>query len=78
LKIGSADMKMHCMPETIVRQALGTAVVVDIQLTNTAAKDFNGRVKYLQSATPTGYIGKQYCVTKTPRPCPFRQDSGSP
>ena len=77
LKIGSADMKMHCMPETIVRQALGTAVVVDIQLTNTAAKDFNGRVKYLQSAPATGYIGKQYCVTKTPRPCPTRQDSRS-
>jgi SAM-dependent methyltransferase len=77
LKIGSADMKMHCIPETIVRKALGTAVVVDIQMTNTAAENFNGRVKYLQSAPPTGYIGKQYCVTKTPRPCPTRHESGS-
>jgi SAM-dependent methyltransferase len=77
LKIGSADMMMHCMPESVVCEALGTAVVVDVQLTNTAAKDFNGRVKYLQRAPTTGYIGKQYCVMKAPRPCPSRQESGS-
>ena len=68
LKIGSVDMKMHCMSEAIVREALGTAVVVDIQLTNTAAKNFNGRVKYMNSVPMTGYVGKQYCVTKLPRP----------
>jgi ubiquinone/menaquinone biosynthesis C-methylase UbiE len=66
LKIGSADMQMHCMSEPIIRQALGTTRVMDIQLTNTAAKDFNGRVKYLQNAPTTGYVGKQYCVKKTP------------
>jgi ubiquinone/menaquinone biosynthesis C-methylase UbiE len=68
LKIGSADMKMHCMSEAIVRQALGAAAVVDIQLTNTAAKNFNGSLRYVQHAPTTGYIGKQYSVTKTPRP----------
>jgi len=67
LRVGSADMKMHCLPEAVVRQALGTAVVADIQLTNTAAKDFNGSLKYMRSAPTTGYIGKQYCVTKRPR-----------
>jgi len=64
LKIGPADMQMHCMSESVVRQALGTAKVTDIQLTNTAAKNFNGRIRYLQTAPTTGYIGKQYCVTK--------------
>ncbi len=68
LKIGAADMKMHCMPEAIVRQALGGSVVVDIQITNTAAKDFNGRLKYMRHVPKTGYIGKQYCVIKLPRP----------
>jgi SAM-dependent methyltransferase len=68
LKIGSADMKMHCMSEAVVRQSLGTSGLVDIQLTNTAAKDFNGSLKYMQNAPTTGYIGKQYCVTKAPRP----------
>jgi ubiquinone/menaquinone biosynthesis C-methylase UbiE len=64
LKIGPADMQMHCMSESVVRQALGTAKVTDIQLTNTAAKDFNGRIKYLQTAPTAGYIAKQYCVMK--------------
>lgn len=68
LGIGSADMKMHCMSEAIVRQALGASVVVDIQLTNTAAKDFNGSLNYMRHAPTRGYIGKQYCVTKSPRP----------
>jgi ubiquinone/menaquinone biosynthesis C-methylase UbiE len=66
LGICSADMQMHCMSEAVVRQALGAAKVMDIQLTNTAAKDFNGRVEYLRNAPTTGYVGKQYCVTKMP------------
>jgi SAM-dependent methyltransferase len=66
LKVGLTDMQMHCMSEPVVRQALGIAKVMDIQLTNTAAKDFNGRVNYLREAPRTGYVGKQYCVTKSP------------
>ena len=62
LNRGSGDMKMHCLPESIVRRALGSAKVVDIQLTNTAARDFNGRLVYLNEAPASGYIGKQYCV----------------
>jgi hypothetical protein len=57
-------MKMHCLPERIVRRALGSAKIVDIQLTNTAAPDFNGKLVYLQQAPRTGYVGKQYCVVK--------------
>jgi ubiquinone/menaquinone biosynthesis C-methylase UbiE len=66
LGVGSPDMQMHCMPERVVRQALGSAEVLDIQLTNTAARDFNGRIKYLREAPASGYIGKQYCVVKLP------------
>ena len=58
------DMRMHCLPERIVRDCLGKARIVDIQLTNTAARDFNGRLVYLSKAPGTGYVGRQYCVVK--------------
>jgi SAM-dependent methyltransferase len=61
---GTKDMQMHCLPERVVRHALGSARIVDIQLTNTAAKDFNGRLVYLRQAPTSGYVGKQYCVVK--------------
>lgn len=59
-------MRMHCLPESVVRRALGSAKVVDIQFTNSAAKDFNGRLDYLSQPPTWGYIGKQYCVVKQP------------
>jgi SAM-dependent methyltransferase len=64
LGLSPGDMEMHCMPERAVRRALGSATVVDIQLTNTAAKDFNGKLAYLSQAPRAGYVGKQYCVVK--------------
>ena len=64
LGIGRGDMQMHFLPEKSVRSALGSAKIVDVQLTNTAAKDFNGKLRYLQQAPRSGYIGKQYCVTR--------------
>jgi ubiquinone/menaquinone biosynthesis C-methylase UbiE len=64
LKRGPGDMKMHCLPEHIVRRALGSARVVDVQFTNTAARDFNGKLVYLEQAPKSGYVGKQYCVVK--------------
>jgi ubiquinone/menaquinone biosynthesis C-methylase UbiE len=64
LKRGPGDMQMHCLPEHIVRRALGSTKVVDIQFTNTAARDFNGRLVYLHQAPASGYVGKQYCVVK--------------
>lgn len=62
LRRSAGDMQMHCLPERVVRQALGSAKVVDIQFTNTAAKDFNGKLVYLDQPPSTGYVGKQYCV----------------
>lgn len=64
LKIGGGGMQMHCLSERIVRQELGSAKILDVQFTNTAAKDFNGRLAYLKQAPITGYVSKQYCVTK--------------
>lgn len=58
------EMQMHCLPERVVRQALGTAVIADIRYTNTAAKDFNGKLVYLQQPPRSGYVGRQYCATK--------------
>lgn len=64
LGVGESHMRMHCLPEQLVRRALGSARVVDVQFTNTAAKDFNGKLVYLPQAPASGYVGKQYCVVK--------------
>jgi SAM-dependent methyltransferase len=63
-KRSGGDMQMHCLPERVVRYALGNATVVDIRYTNTAARDFNGKLVYLQQPPQSGYVGRQYCVTK--------------
>jgi SAM-dependent methyltransferase len=60
------NMQMHCLPEHAVRSAIGSARIVDIQYTNTAANDFNGNLVYLEQAPVSGYVGKQYCVVKQP------------
>jgi SAM-dependent methyltransferase len=65
--LGSSEgeMLMHYLPEAAVRTALGlNAKVVDIQWTNTAAKDFNGKLIYLEQPLRSGYVGRQYCVLK--------------
>jgi SAM-dependent methyltransferase len=64
LGLGQRHMRMHCLPESAVQHALTSATVVDIQFTNTAAKDFNGRLVYLEQPPRSGYVGKQYCVIK--------------
>jgi SAM-dependent methyltransferase len=64
LGLGWRHMQMHCLPESAVRRALTSAAVVDIQFTNTAAKDFNGKLVYLEQPPGSGYVGKQYCVIK--------------
>jgi SAM-dependent methyltransferase len=66
LGFGERHMQMHCLSESVVRRALGSARVADIQLTNTAAKDFNGKLVYLAQTPTSGYVGKQYCVVKEP------------
>jgi SAM-dependent methyltransferase len=62
--ISAGNMQMHCLPEHRVRRALGFARVVDVQWTNTAAKDFNGQLVYLPQPPHSGYVGKQYCVVR--------------
>lgn len=58
------DMRMHCLPDRLVRLCLDKAKVIDVQFTNTAARDFNGKLAYLPNAPRSGYVGKQYCVAK--------------
>jgi len=60
-------MQMHCLPERVVREALGGAIIADVQLTNTAATNYNGNLSYLREAPIVGYVGKQYCVRKRDR-----------
>jgi SAM-dependent methyltransferase len=62
--IGRGEMQMHCLPERTVRSCLGRAIILDIQITNTAAKNFNGMLRFLAKAPASGYIGKQYFVVK--------------
>ncbi|HEX5236321.1 MAG TPA: class I SAM-dependent methyltransferase [Silvibacterium sp.] len=64
LGLGTEEMQIHCLPERIVRRNLNPARVVDIQFTNTAAKDFNGRLVYLHQPPASGYVAKQYCAVK--------------
>jgi SAM-dependent methyltransferase len=64
LGCGESHMRMHCLPERVVREALGSCIVADVQYTNTAAKDFNGKLIYLPQKPRSGYVGKQYCVVK--------------
>jgi SAM-dependent methyltransferase len=64
LGIGHGEMQMHCLPERVVRSAIEPAKIMDVQFTNTAAKDFNGRLTFLFKAPASGYIGKQYFVLK--------------
>jgi SAM-dependent methyltransferase len=58
------DMQLHLLAEPEVRDAVRPSLVVDVRLTNTAAKDFNGRLVYLSEMPTSGYVGKQYCVVK--------------
>ena len=60
----NGDMQLHLLSEADVREAVRPARVMDVRLTNTAAKDFNGRLVYLSEAPRSGYVGKQYCVVK--------------
>jgi len=72
LKSGAGGMQMHCFPECTVRRILASAGtetrIVDVQFTNTGAKDFNGRLVYLRQPLASGYVGKQYCVVKSGAP----------
>jgi hypothetical protein len=59
-------MQMHCLPEAIVCRALASAKIpakiVDVRFTNTAARDFDGKLVYFDQPPVSFYVGKQYCV----------------
>jgi hypothetical protein len=59
-------MQMHCLPDRSSAARLASAKIpakiVDARFTNTAARDFNGKLVYLDQAPASGYVGKQYCV----------------
>jgi trans-aconitate methyltransferase len=60
------NMEMHCIPEEGIRRLVqqSGARVVDVRLTNSAEPSFCGDLKYLQREPESGYVSKQYCVTK--------------
>jgi ubiquinone/menaquinone biosynthesis C-methylase UbiE len=62
----SFRMEMHCIPEARVRDLIYRCggQVVDVRLTNCAASDFNGDLKYLDREPAGGFVSKQYCVIK--------------
>lgn len=59
-------MEMHCLPETEVRHIIthNGARIVDVQLTNSSDPDFSSGLRYLEAPPATGFVSKQYCVTK--------------
>jgi hypothetical protein len=59
-------VRMHCLPEKIVRRvvAAGQACIVDIQLTNSVKPSFNGHLAYLDQEPTESYVSRQYCVRK--------------
>jgi ubiquinone/menaquinone biosynthesis C-methylase UbiE len=61
---GESEMQMHFLSENEIRGALGSAEIVDIQFTNTAARDFNGRLVYSRLSPRSGFVSKQYSAVK--------------
>ncbi|MGH9512037.1 MAG: class I SAM-dependent methyltransferase [Terriglobales bacterium] len=59
-------MEMHCIPEARVRQVLsGSNIdVLDVKLTNSTERSFNGNLEYLDQPPRIGFVSKQYCVAK--------------
>jgi SAM-dependent methyltransferase len=67
--IASGQMEVHCLPEDKIRKiAIGAGGrIVDVQVTNSLAPDFNGQLRFLPAETAVGFVAKQYCVRKIPR-----------
>lgn len=59
-------MEMHCIPESVLRNVISEngGKVLDVRLTNSAEPAFCGNLQYLTQAPASGYVSKQYCVTK--------------
>jgi SAM-dependent methyltransferase len=59
-------MEMHGIPEPEVRELIARmgAKVLDAATTNSTDPDFNGNLKFLEKEPESGWVSKQYCVTK--------------
>jgi ubiquinone/menaquinone biosynthesis C-methylase UbiE len=59
-------MEMHCIQEAEVRKLVQKSggQVVDVRLTNSADPAFCGNLQYIKQEPKSGYVSKQYCVTK--------------
>ena len=65
----ASRVEMHCTPESKVRKRLTNENVriVDVKLTNSTARDFNGKLQFLEEEPQRGYVSKQYCIVKSAR-----------
>jgi SAM-dependent methyltransferase len=63
---GNEAIELYSISEERVRDALKpvAASVVNVRFTNSAEPDFNGRLRYIDSAPKHGYVSKQYVVVK--------------
>jgi ubiquinone/menaquinone biosynthesis C-methylase UbiE len=61
------NMFMHCLDEEVIRRELNRAAceIVDVRLTNSCDRDFNGGLRYLNQEPDAGYVSKQYVVMKS-------------
>jgi ubiquinone/menaquinone biosynthesis C-methylase UbiE len=59
-------MEMHCISEAEVRKVVSKSggLVRDVRLTNSTEPSFSGNLQYLEREPESGYVSKQYCVTK--------------
>ena len=64
--VPSYHMEMNGIPEQRVRELIATSSgkVLDVQITNSTLPDFNGDLQFLPSAPTSGWISRQYCVTR--------------
>jgi hypothetical protein len=62
-------MEVNHVAEAKVRSVIDDLGLrlVDVQLTNSTDKDFNGQLKFLERERERGDVSKQYCVVKQQR-----------
>ena len=65
--IGALHMEMNCFPEEKIREVFSSQGVriVDVKLTNSTDRSFNGDLQFLEREPEGRRISKQYCVVKT-------------
>lgn len=64
--IGTRHMEMNCFPEEKIRELFSSQDVriVDVKLTNSTDRSFNGDLQFLERELKGGRVSKQYCVVK--------------